>query len=193
MSYAKARQDVALKGASGSVAARAEASGRDGVWSGELARIYLEERSRLRRLVRRITGCAEAAEDVVQDAFVKLSGRDVGRADLGLVVRTAQNLARDAMRAERVRAAYAERVTPEQAATGAVGPEAETAGRQELADLLEALKSLPSRTQTVFLMSRVDEMSYPQIARALGVSVSTVEKEMISALEFCRAWRRRRG
>lgn len=159
----------------------------------ELRRIYAAERARIGRLVRRIVGSADVAEDVVQDAFVKLSGRPLGENDVGLVVRTAQNLARDAMRAERVRAAYADEVRPEQVVAAPVPPDEAAARRQELNDLFEALKRLPQRTQRVFLMSRLDEMSYPQIARELGISLSTVEKDMTSALEFCRAWRRRRG
>jgi RNA polymerase sigma factor (sigma-70 family) len=161
--------------------------------SAGLVGIYASEHGRLRRLARRITGSAEAAEDAVHDAFLKLSGREVRAADVGLVVRTAQNLARDAARAERVRRLHASKVTLEQVAPGAVAPDDDLAGRQELADLLAALRSLPDRTRRVFLMSKVDEMTYPEIARLLDVSVSTVEKDMISALDFCRAWRRRRG
>lgn len=36
-------------------------------------------------------------------------------------------------------------------------------------------------------MSRVEERPYAEIARALGVSVSTVEKDMMLALAACRA------
>ncbi|MFD1702306.1 RNA polymerase sigma factor [Methylopila henanensis] len=160
---------------------------------GELRKLYVTERARLRRLVRRIVGSADVAEDVVQDAFVKLSGRDIGSADVGLLVRTAQNLARDVMRSDRVRAAYADQMRPEQIAAGPVAPDDAAARREELGDLLDALQALPERTRRIFLLSRVDEVSYPQIARMLGVSVSTVEKDMISAIEFCRSWRRRRG
>jgi RNA polymerase sigma-70 factor (ECF subfamily) len=157
-----------------------------------LSHIYAEEHGRLRRIVRRITGSMEAAEDVVQEAFLKLSGHSLGAEDRGLLVRTAQNLARDAMRAERVRAAYAGNVMAEQLTPGFTAPDNEVSARQELGDLFEAIKSLPPRTQQVLMMSRSDGMTYPDIAKALGVSVSTVEKDMVSALEFCRTWKRRR-
>ncbi|WP_020181470.1 sigma-70 family RNA polymerase sigma factor [Methylopila sp. M107] len=157
-----------------------------------LTDLYALEFGRLRRLARRITGCRETAEDVVQDAFFKLSGRSIEERDIGLVVRTAQNLARDAMRAERVRALYASRTTPEQMTAGPVPPDEAAAGRQELGALLEALHTLPERTRRVFLLNKVDGRTYPEIAELLGVSVSTIEKEMISALQFCRDWRGRR-
>ena len=113
-------------------------------------------------------------------------------ADIGLLVRTAQNLARDHKRAERVRLAYANGVVPEQNVSAEAPPEQAVAARQELADLFSALEALPERTQRIFLLSKLDEMTYPQIADALGVSVSTVEKDMVVALEFCRTWRKRR-
>jgi RNA polymerase sigma factor (sigma-70 family) len=158
----------------------------------ELLRLYTTEQSRLRRLVQRITGNAESAEDVVHDAFLKLSGREIGSADIGLFVRTAQNLARDLKRAERVRHHYAAGTTEEQITTPVAAPDQAVAERQELDELFKALSSLPKRTQRIFLMNKVDEMTHPQIAAELGVSVSTVEKEMISALNFCRSWRKRR-
>ena len=157
-----------------------------------LLRIYENEYVRLQRVVRRMTGSVEAAEDIVHDTFLKLNGRDIGSGDVGLLVRTAQNLARDVLRSQQVRHAYAASMTAEQIAPRTATPDEEVAGKQELNDLLNALKSLPRRTQQVFLLSKLDEMTYPQIAEKLGVSVSTVEKDMISALDFCRAWRRRR-
>ena len=156
-----------------------------------LTGLYALELGRLRRLAQRITGSRETAEDVVQDAYLKLDGRPISDRDLGLVVKTAQNLARDAMRAERVRAVYASDVASGQLVQGEVGPEEAVAGRQELGALFEALKALPDRTRRVFLLNKVDEKTYPEIARLLDVSVSTVEKEMMSALVFCRDWRRR--
>lgn len=157
--------------------------------SADLSRLYAAESGRLRRLVRRIAGTPEAAEDVIHDAFVKLSSRTIGEADTGLLVRTAQNLARDSRRSERVRTLYAQTVSSEPQVQAIPGPDSSFAARQELEALFQALKALPERTQRVFLLSRVDEMTYPQIAKKIGVSVSTVEKEMVVALEFCRTWR----
>jgi RNA polymerase sigma factor (sigma-70 family) len=158
----------------------------------DFSRLYAAEHGRLNRLLRRITGSSEAAEDIVHDAFIKLSARQITLSDIGLLVRTAQNLARDSRRAERVRTSYATGVIPEQGHAGEASPDEAMAARQELAGLFDALKSLPERTQRIFLLSKLDEMSYPQIAVRLGVSVSTVEKDMVTALEFCRSWRRRR-
>ena len=48
------------------------------------------------------------------------------------------------------------------------------------------LKQMPETNRTVFLMSRVDELKYNEIAVMLGISVKAVEKRMKKALEFLR-------
>jgi RNA polymerase sigma-70 factor (ECF subfamily) len=148
----------------------------------------MAERGKLRRLINRIVGNITVAEDIAQDAFVKLSDRSVSGTDRALLVRTAQNLALDHLRARRVRDRYARAVLSDPHVAEVPGPENALAARQELNAFLLALKALPKRTQQIFLLNRLDGMSYPKIAEALGVSVSTVEKDMIRALLFCRAW-----
>ena len=53
---------------------------------------------------------------------------------------------------------------------------------QQEALLREAILSLPPRWRQVYLLSRMQEMTYAQIARHCGISVKTVEKHMTSAL-----------
>ena len=47
------------------------------------------------------------------------------------------------------------------------------------------LKRLPRRVQQVFLLSRLDGLSYTDIARLFDVDASTVERCMTAALEHC--------
>ena len=46
-----------------------------------------------------------------------------------------------------------------------------------------ALKSMPEKQRTVFLMNRIDELKYKEIAAQLGLSVKAIEKRMSQALE----------
>ena len=46
----------------------------------------------------------------------------------------------------------------------------------------KALAKLPEKQRTVFLMSRMEEMTYKEIAERLEVSVKAVEKRMSIAL-----------
>ena len=48
----------------------------------------------------------------------------------------------------------------------------------------KAISSLPPACKTVFLMSRMEEMSYKEIAEALNISIKTVENQMSKALRI---------
>lgn len=145
--------------------------------------LYLREQSRLLQLIRRIVGDRGTAEDLAQDTFLRLWDRQLNDGDRSLLFRTAQNLALDHLRARQVRNRYAQQQVDEESSGAEL--EVQVSASQELDDLLLRLRKLPRRTQQVFLLSRVDGLPYATIANQLGVSVSTVEKDMIRALQHC--------
>lgn len=49
-----------------------------------------------------------------------------------------------------------------------------------------ALQSMPEKQRTVFLMSRVDELKYKEIADHLGLGAKAIEKRMTQALDYLR-------
>lgn len=156
--------------------------------AGDLLKLFLAERSRLVRAIGRIVGSHATAEDIAQDTYLRLQGQPVTGSDKGLLFRTARNLAIDHLRAGKVRTAYAENAPREEAGDE---PQADQAmiAREEFERFLAALRTLPERTQRVFLLNRLDGMTYKAIAARLKVSVSTVEKDMIRALELCRRFK----
>lgn len=160
--------------------------------AGELLKLFLAERSRLVRAIGRIVGNRATAEDIAQDTYLRLQGQKVSVSDKGLLFRTARNLAIDHLRAGTVRATYAATAAREEASDEPQADEAMIA-REEFEEFLAALRTLPERTQRVFLLNRLDGMTYAGIAAHLGVSVSTVEKDMIRALELCRRFRNERA
>ena len=52
--------------------------------------------------------------------------------------------------------------------------------------LQAVLSDLPSGCRTVFLMSRMEDMSNRQIAESMGISVKAVEKQITKALKILR-------
>ena len=59
---------------------------------------------------------------------------------------------------------------------------------QELKKAYEAaLKSMPEKQRTVFLMNRIDELKYKEIAEQLGLSIKAIEKRMSLALEHLKS------
>jgi RNA polymerase sigma-70 factor (ECF subfamily) len=50
----------------------------------------------------------------------------------------------------------------------------------------QAILKLPEKCRVVFLMSRMEEMSYAEIAANLGISAKTVENQIGKALKLLR-------
>ncbi|MDR6841305.1 RNA polymerase sigma factor [Pseudoxanthomonas sacheonensis] len=59
---------------------------------------------------------------------------------------------------------------------------------QREALLRSAIVALPPRCRQVYMLSRVDGLTYPQIAKHCGISVKTVEKHIIHALALLQQW-----
>ena len=58
--------------------------------------------------------------------------------------------------------------------------------QQKLQQIYHAIETLPVNCRQAFLMHRNGNMSYTEIAREMGVSVSSVEKYILKALKHCR-------
>ena len=133
---------------------------------------------------RRRVGSDEAA-DLVQDVFVRAAGSKERHKLLnpgGFLRRIAQNLLIDRTR-KRVRnnVILFPLMNDHEAATP---PEQEFGlEAQDLMRIYEgAVDAMPPKTRNVFLMHRVDELSYRQIHERLGISIATVEYHMMKAL-----------
>lgn len=62
------------------------------------------------------------------------------------------------------------------------GPEAEVFSQQMVSDLKRALNDLPLACQQVYVRNRIEGWTHAEISRAMGISRSTVEKNMTRAL-----------
>jgi RNA polymerase sigma factor, sigma-70 family len=157
--------------------------------AGTFLHTFLEHRERLEALVFRRTGCRATASDLVQDLFLRLWRRpidDPGNV-VGYLFRSARNLAIDHLRAESMRQGLDTRSVPQQHGAEPPAPDAVVHARRDLASVEDTLRALPERVRHVFLLNRVHGRTYADIARALNVSVSTVEKDMMRALAACKA------
>jgi len=152
-------------------------------------RAALEEHAgALRRFFRRRLDVNGAEiEDLVQEVFVRLLSRrpqDHIENLPGYVFQVAANLLRERGR----RSARHNGIgTPFLSAGLLEGSEDFSAeriheGRDACDQIERSLRELPVRVRSVFILNRFEEMKGAEIARHLGVSVSTVEKDMIRAL-----------
>lgn len=145
---------------------------------------FVSERSRLLHYLERRAG-QDAAPDLVQEVFLRAIGSGQSRRlvnPAAFLQRIARNLLIDRAR-KRARDNVV--VFPFEEERDTARP-AEQEWGLEVADLLKlyesAIDSLPDKTRRVFLMHRVDELSYRDIHRQLGISIATVEYHMIKAL-----------
>lgn len=152
------------------------------------ATFYHTQEARLFRYFRWKVG-SEAAHDLVQEAFTRLfrSGA-YGQVENpeAYLMRTAHNLL-----IERARAWHRKHrmLRPlDEARDTSVEPEQH--GQIEAAELRRALRkallTMPRRTRRIFLMHRLRDHTYAQIAEKLGLSTKTVEKHIGRALHRCR-------
>lgn len=68
-----------------------------------------------------------------------------------------------------------------------LSPEIVLLDRERFSEVLVAVKSLPQRQRRFLLLNRLEGMSYTEIARRNGVSISTARREVEAAADACRA------
>jgi len=138
-------------------------------------------------MLRRRSGCSHTAADLTQDIFVRLlvkpdlSPMDEPRAYLA---RIAHGLLIDHHRRQTLEKAWLDTLKnlPENEAPS---PDEQLIIIEALARIDTLLHGLKPRVRKVFLLSRLEGKSYPEIAAQVGASLSTVEKDMALALRHC--------
>jgi RNA polymerase sigma-70 factor, ECF subfamily len=140
--------------------------------------------------VRAQLGSAETAEDLVQDVFMRIwqtrERLDPNGSLRNLLYRSAHNAALNYLKHRNVESRWLRSATtvPQPLASSPDDPAAEQELRVAIADSLAAL---PERCRMIFMMNRHDGLTYNQIAKALGISIKTVETQMGRALKALRA------
>jgi RNA polymerase sigma-70 factor (ECF subfamily) len=140
---------------------------------------------RLRRFVHAFVESREEAEDIIQEAYVRLlrySAHHEVEHPERLLFSAARNLAVDARRRRKVRERTEARYALlEDCALEWPGSDEVEDARQRLKRVEAAILSLSPRCREVFFLHRLNGMSYSQIATYCGISVSAVEKHIARA------------
>lgn len=144
--------------------------------------LYARLHAPLLRYVERLVGDRDAAEDLVQEAFVRLLRRpDLDGEDARLWIFTvATNLVRDRGRAATRRQRLLAAGTVEQPSINLPDEDLERAER--IRTVRTALDALPERDRLMLLM-REEGFRYSEIAEALNVSASSVGTLIARALK----------
>jgi len=133
---------------------------------------------------RRCRNAAEA-EDLAQDVVVRALAHSAALSPTragGYVFQIAVNRWRDRGRrlvSHRSCVPWDEQST--RAISDSACPERVVGAQQELVRVLGALQELGQRTREVLMLCRLEQMKHAEIARAMGISVSAVEKHLVRA------------
>jgi RNA polymerase sigma factor (sigma-70 family) len=145
--------------------------------------------NRLIREVRQRTRGRADPEELLHAAYLRLLRYKAQHAveNIGaFLVRTAVNIGVDNYRHDR----FIADVAPDQTGACENSPlqDEVLAARERLERVREGLSRLTPRTREIFLMHRLDEMKYREIAERLGISQSAVEKHIAKAAMFLTEW-----
>ena len=133
------------------------------------------------RYCNRLTGDPDTAEDMAQEAFVRLLDRGPRGPTLGLrvwVFRVATNLIRDAARQARNRRRILDGAPPPEPTAG---PESEAERRERIESVRAALARLAPRDREVLIL-RQEGFSYREIAQVVNVAPTSVGTLLARAL-----------
>jgi RNA polymerase sigma-70 factor (ECF subfamily) len=164
-----------------------------------ISALYAQEFSDLRRhIVRKLRNPFEA-EDVVQEAYIRMltmpAAHTVLRNAKAFLFTVASNLAVDTVRREqRQRRLFP---TMNETSTAFEGDalevicprrstEEQVDASMRLDCVLDALNDLPAACRQAFTLHKLEELSYAEVAAEMGVTVSMVEKHLSRALQHLR-------
>lgn len=154
----------------------------------DLKALYLAHRGEIQAYLDRRLRCKETAADLTQDTFIRLS-EQMGRTRIenfrAYLFSSARNLFIDHTRRQEHRSCEpldleeshsVEQHTPtlEQAAIA----------NQQLAALNDVIENMPAPCREVFLMVRVEGLTYVEIGERLGISSKTAFSRMVRALDL---------
>lgn len=158
-----------------------------------LKRLYEEHGVALRTFLRVRLGLQDDMDDLAQEVFIRLAQMDdleerlpkQEKSSRSFIFKVANNLARDLERYNLVRSKYVrgelEKLAEDRAVSDA-DPERAALVDQQLQLLKAAVMQLRPKWREAFILNRLMQMTYREIAEEMGVSAKQVEKYMKHAL-----------
>jgi len=151
---------------------------------------YLAQRSELVNYATAILGDRSRGEDIVQEAFLRLTAPNKDRVleePAGYLRRIVRNLALDWIRRRTLERKHFSSGIPADAIAEDCPSQEESLGhRQELCIVMRAMEELPERTRIALEMHRFEGKKLKQIAAHLGISVTLAHALVYEGLSHCR-------
>lgn len=131
----------------------------------------------------------ELAADLMQEAYLRLlaRNRDDEEEEIGddreFLFFTARNLLAEARESAAWRSPDDEELYAYEPPAAPAEPDRLLQNRQTVARMYEHIRRLPVRCREAFVLHKFYDLTYPEIASRMRVSVSAVEKQLIRARE----------
>lgn len=155
----------------------------DGIESARLDAVYRVEAPRLIRVLKRRIWAEDERHDIVQEAFARLAETKSAAASLnpaaylqGIVRHLLADRSRRWFRTQSLETAQI-RTCDEP-----LSPDAAAEINQMRERYRAAVDQLPPKTREVYVLHRVEDLAYKQIAERCGISVRTVEWHVAQAI-----------
>ncbi|MCK0196965.1 sigma-70 family RNA polymerase sigma factor [Ancylobacter sp. 6x-1] len=153
----------------------------------ELFRLHHRE---LVRFAARLVGDRETGEEIAQDAYLRIVGRNALAGPIehlkAYLFISARHVAIDVTARRRTEWSYRVDIEDLDAVLPSEDHERALEHRQRIAALAVALNELAPACRAAFVMNKLEGRSHKEIAARLGVSTSMVEKHMMRAMLHCR-------
>jgi len=132
----------------------------------------------------------EEAQDVVQKFFCKLWDKhgeiDIRTSMQSYLYRSVHNECINVIKKRKVKADYVE-LNSQLPETNYDNTDKQVIINELEENIQKAIEKLPPRCKEVFLLSRIDNLSYTEISKSLDIAIGTVETQMVKALRFLRS------
>ncbi|MCB1679071.1 MAG: RNA polymerase sigma factor [Halioglobus sp.] len=154
-----------------------------------IASIFWRNEAPLKRFVRRFTSNHHDVDDICQETITRAleaeREREISEPQ-AFLYGVARNIVRKRLdKQSRSLIDFIADFNPDNYLYNEPPVEERIDSRQRMLLFMEAAKTLPGQCQRVFVLKKVYGYAHKEIARELGISVSTVEKHVAAGLKRC--------
>ena len=158
----------------------------------EISALFTNYQKEIKIFLNKRTNCTHTAEDLTQEVYLSLIKKQISPHNNILNIRAylykiAKNIAINHQIAEQRRKNLWQAANESIEINNTITPERVISDTQKLHVLNNALAELPPLTQQIFTLTRVDGMKQKEVAKQLGIHITTVEKNLSKAVRHCYA------